>query len=103
MTLYIGITGWEGRERSDMSLRSDTHRANNLMSLGVNMVGHSPLLILNHLTLLRILAAINLLILAAVIIITPARIGQWFNSLAISIKGMGWKGVVLCNIFASKS
>lgn len=103
MTLYIGITGWEGRERSDMSLRSDAHRANNLVSLGVNMVRHSPLLILNYLTLLRILATINLLILAAVIIITPARIGQWFNSLAISIKGMGWKGVVLCNIFASKS
>lgn len=46
---------------------------------------------------------INLLIVAVVLIITPTRIGQWFNSLALSIKGMGWKGVVLCNIFASES
>ncbi|AAW44224.1 hypothetical protein CNBF2990 [Cryptococcus deneoformans B-3501A] len=47
-----------------------------------------------------ILTVINLLIVAVVLIITPTRIGQWFNSLALSIKGMGWKGVVLCNIFA---
>ncbi|WVQ90118.1 hypothetical protein IAS59_003895 [Cryptococcus gattii] len=47
-----------------------------------------------------IVTAINVLILAAVIIITPTRIGMWFNSLALSVKDMGWKGVVLCNVFA---
>ncbi|KAL0247757.1 hypothetical protein I308_103835 [Cryptococcus tetragattii IND107] len=47
-----------------------------------------------------IVTAINVLILAAIIIITPTRIGLWFNSLALSVKDMGWKGVVLCNVFA---
>lgn len=48
------------------------------------------------------MTAINVLILAAIIIITPTRIGLWFNSLALSVKDMGWKGVVLCNVFASE-
>ncbi|WVN87883.1 uncharacterized protein L203_103080 [Cryptococcus depauperatus CBS 7841] len=45
-------------------------------------------------------AALNLILLALVVIITPAQIGQWLNSLALEVKDMGLKGVVLCNIFA---
>ncbi|WRT69083.1 uncharacterized protein IL334_006066 [Kwoniella shivajii] len=37
--------------------------------------------------------------LALVIIITPTRIGLFFSNLGIKLRGMGWKGMVLCGLF----
>ncbi|KLT40307.1 hypothetical protein CC85DRAFT_278031 [Cutaneotrichosporon oleaginosum] len=41
---------------------------------------------------------INGLIIAAIIIITPKRIGHWFNNLADSLKDMGFLGMVLISL-----
>ncbi|ODO06122.1 hypothetical protein L198_01354 [Cryptococcus wingfieldii CBS 7118] len=47
-----------------------------------------------------IITALHFIGFAVVIWLTPRAIGQWFNDFALSVKAMGWKGVVLCNIFA---
>ncbi|BEI84385.1 hypothetical protein CcaverHIS002_0409890 [Cutaneotrichosporon cavernicola] len=41
---------------------------------------------------------INGLIIAAIIIITPKRIGHWFNNLAAQLKDMGFLGMVLITL-----
>ncbi|WWC64013.1 uncharacterized protein I303_106619 [Kwoniella dejecticola CBS 10117] len=41
----------------------------------------------------------HLLMLALVIIITPTRIGLFFNNLGLKLREMGWKGMVLCGLF----
>ena len=45
------------------------------------------------------MSLINVGILIAVIIITPTRIGQWFNTLAGHLRDMGVGGVFLCSLF----
>jgi hypothetical protein len=52
-----------------------------------------------ELTSHRIIAGLHIFVLLLVIIITPTRIGQWFNALAIKIKGMGVPGMFLCGLF----
>lgn len=47
---------------------------------------------------LRILFIINGVIIAAIIIITPKRIGHWFNNLAVGLKGMGFLGMLLITL-----
>jgi hypothetical protein len=46
--------------------------------------------------------AINIAVITAVIIITPRRIGHWFNEFGLAIKGMGVGGMFLCGLFVSK-
>ncbi|WWD21289.1 hypothetical protein CI109_105773 [Kwoniella shandongensis] len=46
-----------------------------------------------------VITAVHIFFLALIVIITPTRIGHWFTSLALKIKGMGWKGVLLCMLF----
>ncbi|WVQ63886.1 uncharacterized protein L199_002042 [Kwoniella botswanensis] len=41
----------------------------------------------------------HFLMLALVIIITPTRIGLFFNNLGLKLREMGWKGMVLCGLF----
>jgi hypothetical protein len=41
---------------------------------------------------------INGLIILAIILITPKRIGQWFNNLAVSLKDLGFLGMVLISL-----
>ncbi|WWC91199.1 uncharacterized protein L201_006141 [Kwoniella dendrophila CBS 6074] len=41
----------------------------------------------------------HFLMLALVIIITPTRIGLFFNNLGLRLREMGWKGVVICGLF----
>ncbi|KAK8844057.1 hypothetical protein IAR55_006851 [Kwoniella newhampshirensis] len=47
-----------------------------------------------------VITAVHIFILALIIIITPTRIGHWFTSLALKLKGMGWRGVLLCMLFS---
>ncbi|WVQ93198.1 hypothetical protein IAU59_000262 [Kwoniella sp. CBS 9459] len=42
----------------------------------------------------------HILMLALVIIITPTGIGRFFTNLALKLKEMGWKGMVLCCLFS---
>lgn len=46
----------------------------------------------------RTVLLINGLIIAAIIIITPKRIGHWFNNLAVGLKDMGFLGMVLISL-----
>ncbi|WVR09045.1 hypothetical protein IAU60_006105 [Kwoniella sp. DSM 27419] len=41
----------------------------------------------------------HVLMLALVIIITPTGIGRFFTNLAIKLRGLGWKGMILCCLF----
>lgn len=41
---------------------------------------------------------INGLIILAIILITPKRIGEWFNNLAVSLKNLGFLGMVLISL-----
>ncbi len=41
---------------------------------------------------------INGLIILAIILITPKRIGEWFNNLAVSLKDLGFLGMVLISL-----
>ncbi|WWC73083.1 uncharacterized protein I206_107048 [Kwoniella pini CBS 10737] len=41
----------------------------------------------------------HFLMLALVIMITPTRIGLFFNNLGLKLRAMGWKGMILCGLF----
>ncbi|OCF35588.1 hypothetical protein I316_02643 [Kwoniella heveanensis BCC8398] len=48
----------------------------------------------------RFITFMHILMLALVIIVTPTGIGRFFTNLALRLKEMGWKGMVLCCLFS---
>lgn len=51
---------------------------------------------------LRTVFLIHGIIIAAIILITPTRIGHWFNNMATSLKGMGLPGMLLISACVSE-
>ncbi|RSH95018.1 Tlg2-vesicle protein [Saitozyma podzolica] len=49
-------------------------------------------------TILWAVAALHVVIFAAIAIITPSRIGRWFNEFAVWIRSLGAWGVVVCGL-----
>lgn len=49
------------------------------------------------------MAALHVVIFAAIAIITPSRIGRWFNDFAVWIRSLGAWGVVVCGLLVGMS
>lgn len=46
---------------------------------------------------------LHVVMLVAVILITPKRIAQFFNDMSLGLRAMGWKGILIIFVCASES
>ena len=51
----------------------------------------------------RAVTIIQIIVVLAIIIITPHRIGRWFNELSIKLRAMGFGGMLFCALLVGKS
>ncbi|ORX39329.1 hypothetical protein BD324DRAFT_619269 [Kockovaella imperatae] len=93
------MRGLQSDSNGEMSRMSPATVWKQVTGAGRNVVHRYNRLSVKGKTALVSVSLINVGLLIAVIIITPTRIGNWFNHLAESLRAMGVGGMFICALF----